>query len=363
MNGRVLAYSAEDAYAELRSFLELGETASCSTVIAAVLRRLCSFMCPCPSSAVVRMACRSLDALGLAVDDLAQAVRFVLEDMIVCGDILELAHVATPGAEAHPNWLYCAPPSYVVRTGGNIHVFGIAVDNAAFLPREMRVQLQCDGAVRYLRASHDGTLALQLSRLGLREVKQDAWMIAVTREPAQTFIDRYRKRLANLGVPGDLPELRLLLPRVETSIPYSARWKLATSETGLFIGRSPQPYGAPLWYLCELDNGAVQRSLLLPLTESTERASDAAWRLQLALDASASRPATFIARKCAGEYKLFFDFPLPVAARRRLLHLGASSTEAHSPPFKFTLPIAEFEAERTFLRDHYWFDCKAEDAQ
>ena len=309
------------------------------------------------------MARRSLDALKLPVDDLGQAAKSVLEDMIVCGDILELAHVATPGAEAHPNWLYCAPPSYVVRSGGNIHVFGIAADNAAFLPREMRMQLQCNGAVRYLSTSHDKALAQQLSRLGLREIKQDAWMNTVTRESPQTFIDRYRKRLASSGLSGDLPELRILLPRAEETIPYSARWKPATSETGLFVGRSPQAYGAPLWYLCSLDNGVVQKSLLLPFPESAERASDTAWRLQLALDALAGRPATFSVRNCTGGLRLFFDFPLPTAARRRLLHLGAPSPESHSTPFEFTLQTAEFEAERAFLRDHYWFDCTAEETQ
>ncbi len=363
MTGRVVVYSAQDAVVDLRRTFELEQESSSATLIAAALRRLCSFMCPCPGSAIVRIACRSLEALALPVHDLRQAVEAVLEDMVVCGDLLELAHMAISGGENHPSWLYCAPPSFVVRRGGRIHIFGIAADDAAFLPTDLRSKLRRREVVRYLEVSAADGLPQQLQRLGLREVNEAAWMTAVSKDQAQQFAERYKRRLTSMGVTGELPDLTILLPRSAAAHTYSARWQSAKDETGLFIGRVPQPYGAPLWYFCSLKDGAVLRSLLLPLKESTDRASDAAWRLQLALDAASGAPASCVARISGDQATLTFDIPIPTAARRRLLFLGAQSIERAVNPFRYELPVAELESEQSFLLDHYWIECRAEETQ
>lgn len=358
---QVLAYSAADAYRDLLSSFELKGTPSPIAIIAAALRRLCGFACPCPQSALVRMAYRSLSVLPLEPDELRAHVETVLEDLIVCGDLLELAHMAISGGENHPHWLYCAPPSYV-RRGDRIYIFGIAADDARFLPGELRVHVQHEGALRFLDVSSEPTLAEQLSSLGLREVSADAWMASTSRESARQVVDRYTKRLLSMGVAGDLPAVSLLLPNTQQQrVPYSARWAQAHKESGHFVTRAPQPYGTPLWYFCAMEAGIVKRSLLLPLKDSTERASDTAWRLQLALDATAGNPANYsIRRELDGTGALFcFDFPLPLAARRRLLVLGARRIESN--PYQFWLPTAELAFEKEFLREYYWFGEPTED--
>lgn len=287
-------------------------------------------------------------------------VETVLEDMTVCGDLLELSHMAISGGENHPHWFYCAPPSYV-RRGSRIHIFGIAADDARFLPRELRNHVQREGALRFLDLSSDPTLAMQLSSLGLREVRADAWMVNTPRETASQVVDRYMGRLESAGVPSALQGVSLLLPNTQQRSPYGARWVQASKESGCLIARAPQPYGAPLWYFCAFEGGVAQRSLLLPLKESTERPSDTAWRLQLALDAAAGNPATYLIREDVdgAGVLLCFDFPLPLAARRRLLALGARRSEQN--PYQFWLPAAELASEKQFLREHYWFEEKAKD--
>ncbi|WP_046168005.1 hypothetical protein [Chromobacterium vaccinii] len=357
----VTAISPVEAYESLLNYFGLKNTPSTTTVIAAVLRRLCGFMCPCPSSALVRMACDSLSALPLERDDLQDRIEIVLDDMIACGDVIELAHMAIASGENHPRWLHCAPPSFV-RRNSRIHIFGIAADDARFLPSELRSQVQRDGALRYLDVSAVPDLAVQLSNVGLREMSADAWLINTPKEPFAQVVSRYRKRLDSMGGFGDFPDLSLLLPAAQRRIPYRKRWVSAESASGYFIVRVPQPYGEPLWYFSLLESGIVQRSLLLPLKDSTERACDVAWRLQLALDAEAGYPATYSISpdtEHAGVL-LRFDFPLPLAARRRLLILGGRRSENN--PYHFWLPAAELGQERLFLREHYWFREQSEDA-
>jgi hypothetical protein len=337
--------------------LELSPPADNTVVIAAVLRRLCGFMCPCPPHAIVQMACRSLEPLQLQLENLRETVEAMLEDLIVCGDVLELSRVAMAGAENRPTWLFCAPPSFVVRPGERIHIFGIAADDAAFLPQELRTKMRREGAARFISAA-DAAVVPALKQLGVREISDAAWMTHVRAEPAQRYIERHQKRLAAQGALGDMPGLVVLGHAQEAPVSYRRRWKLAQKESGLYIGRAEQPYGAPLWYLCQLQDGMVERSLLLPLKDAPERASDAAWRIQLSIDAAEGRPATYVCRQDGDGFMLVFSFPLPTAAQRRLLFLGAGRPRSDTNPFAFWLPAAELRAEQKFLKDYYWFHAR-----
>ena len=357
---QVISLSAEDAYQDLLDFFELNGVPTTTTTIAATLRRLCGIICPCPPSALVRMALQSLSFISQSTDALREQVETVLEDMIICGDLLELAHIAISGGENHLNWLYCTPPSYV-RRGNRIHIFGIAVDDARFIPGELRSYEQREGALRFIDADAEPGLVDQLSSMGLRKVHSDTWMATVSQCPAKDFVGRLTRKLESMGTPGDLPDMSLLLPIVSTHLSYRSRWVQPSNESGQFIARVPQPYGSPLWYFCYLKEGIVQRSLLLPLKDSTERASDTAWRLQLALDANGGNPGTYVIRQNpdGAGVTIHLDFPLPLPARRRLLVLGARRIEDH--PYKFWLPTAELATEKRFLRESYWLEERLEE--
>jgi len=355
MEPQVLSLTPAEALEDLLKYFEIKGPPSSTTWIAAILRRLCGFMCPCSPSVLVHMACKSLSVLPIENEGLRERVASVLEDLIVCGDVLELAHIAIQGGENHPRWLYCAPPSFVQR-GDRVHIFGIAADDARFLPNELRTHVKREGALRFLEANCVSNLVAQLTSVGLREVSSDAWLTKVPKESSVQVVRKYVKRLEHMGVLGELPDKSILLPATALKGAYRSRWVPASKESGNHIVRVPQPYGEPLWYFCELEAGVVQRSLLLPLKESSERASDTAWRLQLALDAEAGYPATYSVSQDPGHggSLLNFNFPLPLAARRRLLFLGGLRKENN--PYQFWLPAEELALEQQFLREHYWFE-------
>ncbi len=356
---QVVALTVDGAYQDLLGFFELNGAPTLMTAIAATLRRLCGFMCPCPASALVRMAHQSLSFISTDSDTLHEQIETVLEDMVICGDLLELAHIAISGGENHLHWLYCAPPSFVCRES-RIHIFGIAADDARFIPGELREHVRREGALRFFDSSAQAGLAEQLSSIGLRKVSSDAWLTKVLRNSAKDAAEKFIRQLESMGTAGDLPEISLLEPNRTPRATYRSRWMKPSNQNGHFIARVPQPYGSPLWYFCRLKDGAVERSLLLPLKDSTERASDVAWRLQLALDAQRGTPATYIISPDASDEgaTIYFDFPLPLPARRRLLVLGARRIEDHS--YKFWLPKAELATEKQFLREYYWYEERLE---
>jgi hypothetical protein len=345
---------------ELSQFLQLGEAPAQATLIASAVRRLCSFMCPCPSFAIQRMALRSLKVLGFPEDELHRLVENALEDLSVSGDVLELSRVTMAGAENFPSWLYCAPPSFIARATGRIYITGIAADDASFLPREFRANLTRDGAARFIESASQ-EITEQLKQLGLRQVKEAAWMSGVRAETVSDHLRRATSRLRSFGVAGDLPDLTILEHAGRVRKSYSSRWKKTDIESGAYIGRVPQPYGAPLWYLCDLVDGKTAKSILLPTKESTERASDVAWRIQFALDSQAGFPATYSVTRDSNVATLSFDFPVPLAVRRRFMFLGARRSQDDPNPFRFQLPLQELEGERRLLRDNYWLEERTEE--
>jgi hypothetical protein len=357
MSVTIESVNAQAALMQLRSDLGLGAVPSEQVLpmelVAAVMRRLCATMCPCAARFIAATTKRSL---GFFADDetwLDSVVQSVLEDLMTCGDVIELAHVTVQGAEGKPTWLFPSPPSCVAR-GDRLYLYGLAPDDAPFLPEELRNQVQYEGASRYLDLAGRKTELLSMVRaLGLGQTDAKAWLSDTAAQPARAHLDQWSDRLRRDGVTGTMPSMKVLRHRSETRVGYQARWHEPTDETGLHVVRAERPHGAPLWYLAELRNGQALRSLLLPLPEIKARACDVAWRAQLAIDADRGRPAGFATTRDGDGVRLTFDFPLPLEARRRLLFVGGRN-DAAANPYVFWIPASQADNEYDYLARHLW---------
>lgn len=356
-NASILEVDRDTAFERMRIDLRVNsanQTDPLAVLCAAVLRRLAGFMCPCPPFALIRAAKRSLAQFEQMVDDLDYLIEETIEDLVACGDLLELSRVVIAGAEDKPTWLFCALPSFVERQSSRVYLFGVAPDDASFLPGEIREKIQYHGATRYIEATDTAKVCAMLVSIGLRSVASSAWLTHHQPENPTTFVDRFIRRLARHGSAGDLPDLKILSHLDASGISYRGRWTSPGTSTGLFIGRAPQPYGEPRWYLCDIQNGQTVRSLLLPLPELAMRACDQAWQIQLAIDArNGNRDIYRVALEDDG-YRLDFMFPLPMAARRRINFLGGGRRPKSGGGLSFYLPASQLDEEKTFLELHYW---------
>lgn len=359
MAGPVLSVSDNAVFIEDGLYHDLNVTQRATTdggltIMAAALRRLCSFMCPCPEHAVVAAVMRSFrDIPDLAACDV-DSVESVVERLLTGGDLLELSQVAMAGAEEHPAWLYCAPPAFVER-GERIYILGVAPDDAHFLPASLHARLKLDGAARFLESESSAGLPDTLVSLGLRKINPKTWLSDHPAETAGTTVQKALTRMERDGVRGTLPGLTILRHADGERLSYLKRWGAPADESGLFIGRMPKAHGAPLWYLLQLREGEVIRSLLLPYPDRAERACDEAWRMQLAIDAANGFPSICRVTAVGDGCRLDFDFPLPTAAKRRLLFLGGRESVQRAA-FSFSLPTSESAQEASFLKTHYWIE-------
>lgn len=352
---QAVALSSQEALARLAAEHGVGAGAGALSreLLCSVMRGQLARMYPCPPAALITATRRAMEGLTQDHEALGRTVADVLEDLQTCGDVVESARVTYAQDEDRSQWLFPAPPGFVLRSG-RAYLFGIAPDNAPFLPAELWRGVLKNGAMRSLEVScANAPTPHALRAFGLRQLDEREWLGAERTETATQHVELLSERLRRHGTSGPLPGMRVLAHQGSARQSYQRRWTAESSASGLHIARMEQPHGAPLWYLAQLSAGRCQRSLLLPFHLEPERACDQAWRAQLAIDALQGHAGRYTVQAQGDEVILTLDFPIPLIARRRLQLLGGSPLRGDNPN-AFALPQSEEKAERRYLEAHLW---------
>lgn len=315
--------------------------------IAAALRRAAGYLCPCTAVTLVRAVTRPLR--GLVRDEVAAKllVEETLEAMIAHGDLLE-----EPDAEGK-HLLYATPASFVIRSSGLAILLGIVTDHISALPEDLEKRIEYVGHVRRLAPLEGQDLRNELRELGLIELTAARWLNSPPREPAAIYLAQADRALDAVSPSRDVPGLVILDP-VRPVHFYPARWDLPKAQTGRFVARRTQAYGADLWSYVELRDGQPERLIDFPAIGSRWRGCDEAWRLQMAIDAHRGRPQLFRVRGGAAPVLELLS-PLPAWARRRWDAIG-EPVQRSGCLFAYRIPNTEIDEERRFARETLWLD-------
>lgn len=314
------------------------------TVIASVIRRAAAIIAPCTRRELLAEASHALTG---CLDDMAEGTLLeVVDDLVVGGDLIE-APALLEGHEDAPVLTFCRQPSFC-RSGARVYLLGAAPDDAPFLPKSMMGDVLCDGGVRYMTIEADPSICETLPRMGLHELSLDQWLSVPEHQSACRLIEQLDAMMASRGREDNLIGIRWLTSP-DSNCTYRQRWHEEATDERLLIARAPQPYGEDSWFLAERSNGTT-RFLQLPLEEfPKDRGCDLAWRVQLALDFAAGRPAWYTIVPGIEFSKLTVSFPIPSRERLALIHLGGRR-EVTSSPYEFHLPTASLTVAESILR-------------
>lgn len=323
--------------------------------IAGALRRTASFLCPCAAPTLVRGVVRPLRGL---VDDL-EAVKATVEDtldaMVAHGDILELDDVENSPGRKNSGTLYAAPPAFVTRESGTVILIGIASDQLSALPDELEARIEYVNHLRRLNPTPEEKLRGDLVQLGLIELSYADWLKMPPVETAEQHLLRVDNFLNAVQPSRDVPGL-ILLDFERPVRYYRGRWVEPRSQSGRFVARRSQAYGAPLWCYVQLLNGNPERLIDFPITGSRWRGCDEAWRLQIAIDAKRGEPQRFRVRPGPENTSIIeFFSPVPMWAQRRWDAVGEPVPNSGCL-FAYRLPETELKEELRFARELLWLD-------
>lgn len=353
MEVMIAQISAKEVLASIREQLAIPQsTAIDDTLLAALLRRAAGIYCPCSLSTLSSAVVESLQYLTTNSEALEERVDAVAEGLIVIGDLLELSRVTIDDPSAKGTWVFCAPPGFIVRPSRSIFIVGLAPDEPTPLPSSLTSRVEYDGLSRTLFPEEKEDLPSVLHNFGMREISASAWLKAPKLENAEQLRDRMRQRLSEQPPSGAIANVSILDPGRPVDY-YPGRWIVPSRESGDFVARRPQAYGAALWGFAHLVNGSLTQFLDFPLKGTSWRACDVAWRLQMAIDRCRGTPQRY--RRRPGTNEVFLDFfsPVPRWVHRRLCIVGhPASTE--DCLFSYWIPERELACEEEYIQKHLW---------
>lgn len=344
---------AEEIFTACRQGVSLPSGSMLDEVLlAALVRRAAGFLCPCSPRTLVRAVIESLNHLVDDKEALVEAVETAVEKATIAGDLLELGEVTTDDPETKGTWIFAAPPAFVARPNGGVFFAGIAPDEPNPLPRTLATRLVYDRHFRFIPAEPGENLPQVLRDFGVLELSDRNWLKLPREENAKDFKDRLERELKALPPSGEVAGLSIL-DSARDPLYYRGRWIAPKRETGCFVARRPQAYGAPVWGFAHLNDGALDKFLDFPPRRDRWRGSDFAWHLQLAIDSCRGSPQRYRRRATSDGICLDFFSPLPLWAERRLAIIGRP-VERSRCLFTYQLPERELPAEEEFLRRRLW---------
>jgi hypothetical protein len=321
-------------------------------MLAASLRRAAGILCPCSPSTLIAAVLESLQYLTEDYGAIAERAAASLESLIIGGDLLELNQATIDDPAVKGTWVFAAPPGFVVRPGGSVFLIGIVPDEPTPLPASLNARVAHEGFARVLTPQPSEDLPSVLHDLGLLELSESIWLKAPKPESATELRDGMLRRLTGQPPSGAVAGISILDPASNVDY-YVGRWVNPRKESGNYVGRRPQAYGAPLWGFATLIAGHVTRFLDFPLKATRWRGCDVAWHLQMAIDHCRGTPQLYRRRPAPGGACLDFFSPLPLWAQRRLAVLGRPAPREKCL-FSYRVPQRELASEEAFLQERLW---------
>ena len=323
-------------------------------LLGALVRYGAGILCPCPQSRLLAGLVECLQHLGMPSDELRKRVHSAIEDLIVRGELLEVRGDEADEWEGGTIRLILAPPRFVVRHSGSIFLLGAVPDHGAFLPNSLVRDIRHDGCLRILDPVPGRDLRRELRAHGVQELSSADWLASPKETSPSALIGSIEAELDARPAVVEFGSIEILDSDKSVTY-YPGRWKTPRRESGVFVARRPQEYGAALWCVARLETGAVRRFLDLPIGDLRARACDEAWHLQMAYDHQRGVPQRYRMRRDGERARFDFFSPLPKWAERRLLAIGRPI-----PPSRclisYSLPGTEAEAEVGFVQDRLWLE-------
>jgi hypothetical protein len=271
--------------------------------------------------------------------------------MVDYGDLLELEDQT--GAGSRLRQLFVAPSSFVKRQD-RLFLVGVADETVEGLPQAIRAAVHRRDVTRYLDTTA-GDVMQDLAVAGYTELPVSVWTQAPRVHPAHHVVEQYRSKLRRMPYAAGIDGLIILADDRAVDY-YKGRWVSPKRQSGEYVARRPQTYGAPLWCFVRLSEGTVTDLCDLPVDTRGWRGCDEAWYLQAALDSLAGTPQVVrVRRHVAGDDAAALDFfsPLPRWVNRRLQYVG-SPMERTNSLLSFSLPERAVEEELKLLQTQLW---------
>lgn len=319
---------------------------------AEALRRAAALLCPATPGEIVDAVKGVL--VPLAGPDSVNREELVTQiDLLIAnGDLLELRQ----SGERTTRLVYLGPPSFVSKVSGQYLLLGVRPEGQPLLDEELSERVDREGHLRFVTLDPATGPAL-LKAAGLQELRAERWLRHPRALAAVDHLAALRLRLAAALEAGAVVGLEILDPARPVQY-YRGRWRsLERTDSGDFVGRRPQAYGAAAWCFVRVLDGRPTRLLDLPAEDAAAHARDEAWRLQAAIDAARGTPQRHRLRHGPGNNAttiLDLFGPVPSWVARQLDLVATPVERSMGSLISYRLAEAAIPTATKLLADMLW---------
>lgn len=319
-------------------------------VVAGALRRSASLLCPCTNTNLIRSVLNPMRGLVDDIEDYRHIIESTLDALIAYGDVLEHHGFEDVVSDESGPQLFAAPPSFIPRESGLVIIVGVSEDNRSGLSDVLHKRLEYSNHVRRLRPVRGEDLISVLAEHELIRISYAKWIKSPSSKSPEQLIEDLNLQL-DVAVPSrDVPGLTIL----DTSKPvkyYRGRWRIPHLESGRFIARREQAYGAPIWCYVKLQRGKPQRLIDLPISRGIWRGCDEGWNYQLSIDLLMGelQVAEVIKRSESTHVAKLYS-PLPSWVQRRWDAVG-KPVDVGRCLFAYEFQDSELDEELSFMQN------------
>ncbi|MFF0892280.1 hypothetical protein [Streptomyces sp. NPDC003278] len=278
--------------------------------------------------------------------------------LLSIGDLIELpSHGDGKGRQ-----IYLAPPSYVEKAPGQYLLLGVRPNGAPLVDEALGAEILHEGHTRFLELGPESAHA-RLQAAHLHEIARAQWLKRPGVERATTVVTLMRQRLDGAGESGQIADLKII--DTEASVLYyRGRWRpIVSGDSGDFVARRPQAYGADLWCFVRVEQGVPRALVDLPADDVTATGCDEAWHTQAAIDALRGAPQVMhvqVAPGRTGDLRLDLFSPVPGWAQRYLEFVGTLVPQARGALVSYRVPMSAIDDVSVFFTDMLWMRVNVE---
>lgn len=244
----------------------------------------------------------------------------------------------------------------MTKVPGQYLLLGVRPGGRPLLDEGLSGSLQHEGHLRFATLDPE-TGPTFLKAAGLQEVRADRWLRHPRSAAAADHLAALRLRLGAALEAGAVAGLEILDPAKPVHY-YRGRWRtLEATDSGDFIGRRPQAYGAAAWCFVRIVDGRPARLVDLPAEDAAAHARDEAWRLQAAIDAAQRTPQCYRLRQVPGhDGTCILDLfgPVPSWIARQLDLVGTPVEKSRGALLSYRLVGAAIPTASKLLTDMLW---------
>ncbi|MBC9937036.1 MULTISPECIES: hypothetical protein [unclassified Leucobacter] len=276
----------------------------------------------------------------------------LLDRLVGAGDLIELRREEDRSFRL----LYLGPPSYIEKEPGTYLIFGVRPYGVALVDFDLAPLVERE---RHTRTIHldDVDAPGRLADAGLGRVDRDRWVSKPRAEGPESLLARIKDRIGAASASGNIEGLQVLDPRTKVRY-YRGRWRAPKpGDTGDFVARRPQAYGADLWCAVRLVEGSPTKLVEFPVDNPVVPGRDEAWRLQLAIDAVRGAPQRFAIETIGSGNAVIVKFFSPVPGfAERYLQLVGLALETQGALFAYRVPAGALPDLKQLLTDMLWME-------